>query len=220
MAQFRKIDFSAWKRTPYFNHYFKQLRCTYSITANLDITHLKQNLAQCNGKLYPILIYATAAIVNRHEEFRTAVDAEGNVGIWDTMNPSYTVFHKESETFSSIWSCWNSDLTIFLSNYHRDMACYGDAEGILTKPDIPENCFPISCLPWVSFTAFNLNIFADGSYLLPIFTWGKYFETTENGQTKLQIPLSIQVHHAVCDGFHTARFINELQELLNNLSME
>lgn len=29
-------------------------------------------------------------------------------------------------------------------------------------------------------------------------------------------PLAIQVHHAVCDGFHLCRFVNELQDLFND----
>ena len=48
-------------------------------------------------------------------------------------------------------------------------------------------------------------------YLLPIFTFGQYYE--DGG--KYYIPLSIQVHHAVCDGFHVCRFLDELQDLLN-----
>ncbi len=41
----------------------------------------------------------------------------------------------------------------------------------------------------------------------------KRYESHENGKTLL--PISIQVHHAVCDGFHVARFVNELQEAMN-----
>ena len=33
---------------------------------------------------------------------------------------------------------------------------------------------------------------------------------------KIILPLAIQVHHAVCDGFHICRFVNELQELINS----
>nr|AMP53354.1 CAT [uncultured bacterium] len=44
-----------------------------------------------------------------------------------------------------------------------------------------------------------------------MFTFGKYYE--DGG--KYYIPLSIQVHHAVCDGFHVCRFLDELQDLLN-----
>jgi len=28
------------------------------------------------------------------------------------------------------------------------------------------------------------------------------------------MPVAVQVHHAAADGFHTARLVNELQELL------
>ena len=30
------------------------------------------------------------------------------------------------------------------------------------------------------------------------------------------MPLALQVHHAVCDGFHACRFVEELQLLLNS----
>ncbi len=30
------------------------------------------------------------------------------------------------------------------------------------------------------------------------------------------MPLALQVHHAVADGFHAARLVNELQELLSD----
>lgn len=48
-------------------------------------------------------------------------------------------------------------------------------------------------------------------YLLPIFTFGKFYKENDI----YWLPLSIQVHHAVCDGFHTCRLINELQNILN-----
>ena len=42
---------------------------------------------------------------------------------------------------------------------------------------------------------------------------GRFYQ--ENGKTWL--PLAIQVHHAVCDGFHVYRFARELQELIDGL---
>lgn len=69
------------------------------------------------------------------------------------------------------------------------------------------NTFPISSIPWVSFTGFNLNVYNEGTYLLPIFTMGKYFQHDE----KILLPLSGQFHHAVCDGYHAGVLYNELQ---------
>ena len=62
-------------------------------------------------------------------------------------------------------------------------------------------------VPWVEFTNFNINVFDDGKFLLPIFTMGKFFER----DGKRLLPLAIQVHHAVCDGYHIGVFVEKLQ---------
>ncbi|MCU5214967.1 CatA-like O-acetyltransferase, partial [Bacillus paranthracis] len=48
--------------------------------------------------------------------------------------------------------------------------------------------------------------------LLPIITCGKYF----NEKNKVMLPVSLQVHHSLCDGYHASRFIEDLQELSNS----
>ncbi|MCY6485497.1 type A chloramphenicol O-acetyltransferase [Clostridium aestuarii] len=206
---FNLIEKENWSRRPYFDHYMNNVRCTYSITANIDITELLIQLKKNNIKLYPALIYMAAKVINRHEEFRTCFDEDGNLGYWENMNPCFTVFHKDDETFTNIWTMYSDDFGIFYRNYIDDMKKYSDIKKISAKENEPKNTFPISCTPWVSFTGFNLNIYADGTYLLPIITYGKYFE--QDG--KLLLPLSLQVHHAVCDGYHTSRFFTELQTL-------
>lgn len=123
----------------------------------------------------------------------------------------FEFFHKETETFSSIWTEFTADYTEFLQNYQKDIDAYGERKGMFAKPNPPENTFPVSMIPWTSFEGFNLNLKKGYDYLLPIFTFGKYYE--DGG--KYYIPLSIQVHHAVCDGFHVCRFLDELQDLLN-----
>ena len=92
------------------------------------------------------------------------------------------------------------------------MLKYGGCETFEGKPGAPANTFPISMIPWASFEGFNLNLQRGYTYLLPIFTMGKYYE--EKG--RFIMPLAIQVHHGVCDGFHTCRFVNELQEMINS----
>lgn len=213
---FKLIDTSSWKRKPYFDHYFNQIRCTYSITVNIDITNVLSFKDRNKVKLYPLLIYVISKAINKYEEFRTAINDRGEIGVWETLSPCYTVFHKDSESFSNIWTEWNDDLNLFLSNFEQDSKRFGQIDRIDAKPNTPANVFPISSLPWTTFTGFNLNIFADGTYLLPIFTYGKYFK---DGNRYL-IPLSIQVHHAVCDGFHVSRLINEIQQECSNMALK
>ncbi|WP_404999957.1 CatA-like O-acetyltransferase [Escherichia coli] len=71
-----------------------------------------------------------------------------------------------------------------------------------------ENMFFVSANPWVSFTSFDLNVANMDNFFAPVFTMGKYYTQGD----KVLMPLAIQVHHAVCDGFHVGRMLNELQQ--------
>lgn len=203
---FTPIDRETWARKEYFDHYLSQVPCTYSAVFQLDITRLRRE----ERKLYPTMLYHIAGEVNRWTEFRTALNGAGQLGVYDRMHPRYTVFHPESETFSNLWTEYDPDYETFCTAYRQDMAQYGNNLGLEGKPNTPENTFPVSMLPWAGFEGFNLNLQKGYDFLLPIFTMGRYRE--EGGRTLL--PLAVQVHHAVCDGFHLCRFVNGLQERL------
>lgn len=81
---FEKIDRTTWDRKEYFQHYFSHVPCTYSITVKLDITVLKDR----QQKLYPTMLYYLTTVVNRHPEFRTALNEQGELGIYRQMLPS------------------------------------------------------------------------------------------------------------------------------------
>lgn len=205
--EFQKIEQEGWMRREYFEHYFSNIPCTYSMTVKVDITRLLET----KKKLYPAMLYYITTIVNRHAEFRTAFSEKGELGIYSEMVPSYTVFHKDTETFSNLWTAYDPNFEKFCAAYEDDLRRYGSQKRMMGKSDVPQNIFTVSMIPWANFEGFNLNLQKGYAYLLPIFTIGEYAQ--EGG--KIQIPLAIQVHHAICDGFHVCRFIRELQELIN-----
>ena len=140
---FEKIDRNSWKRKEYFEHYFTNIPCTYSMTVKVDITQIKKK----QMKLYPAMLYYITTIVNRHSEFRTAINQSGELGIYDEMIPSYTIFHKDTETFSDIWTAYMPDFETFVAAYENDMQRYGSNHGMIGKPDVPENVFTVSMIP-------------------------------------------------------------------------
>ncbi|MBB6633178.1 type A chloramphenicol O-acetyltransferase [Cohnella thailandensis] len=206
---FIPIDMEDWPRKPYFEHYLNRVRCTFSMTADIDITLLRAELRSKGVKLYPALIYMITTAVNRHPEFRTCFDSEGRLGYWDRMSPGFTIFHEEDKTFSSIWAPFREEFAAFYEGYLQATKTYKNAKSLFPDPGEPPNTFPVSSIPWVGFTGFNLSVYNEGTYLLPIFTMGKYKE--QDG--KILLPLSAQLHHAVCDGYHAGVLFHELQEL-------
>ncbi|MFF2885962.1 type A chloramphenicol O-acetyltransferase [Paenibacillus sp. NPDC057967] len=207
--KFNRINMENWTRKPYFEHYMNQVRCTYSMTATIEIAELRKELRNRGLKLYPALIYMFTTVVNRHREFRTCFDAEGRLGFWDQMSPSFTIFHEQDKTFSSIWTPYCVEFIEFHERYLRQTETYKHAKQLFPDSSEPLSTFPISSIPWVSFTGFNLNVYNEGTYLLPIFTIGKF----EKLDDKVLLPLSVQLHHAVCDGYHAGLLFNELQAM-------
>lgn len=204
--KFTPIDLENWKRKEYFTHYKDEIPCTYSMSIKLDITNIKEK----QYRLYPTMIYMITTVIREYEEFRIGYNEEGKLGIFDELIPCYTIFHKDTETFSNLWTNYNENYDVFLKEYENDFKEYGDRKQMMAKPNVPINNFPISMIPWIIFEGFNLNLQKGYDYLLPIFTMGKY--NIENGTYYL--PLSVTVHHAVCDGFHISRFLSRLQTMI------
>lgn len=209
---FIPLDMEKYPRREHYEHYRSNVPCTYSMTDNLDITGLRDKALKEGLKFYPALIYAAAKAVNGREEFRTCCDKNGVLGFYDVLHPSYTVFHKDSETFSSIWTKYDEDFFTFCKNAEKDMAAFA-GKGLFPQRDTPENLLNISAVPWRSFTGFNLNLPLGHEFYLPVLTAGKYF--TEKGRTL--IPLSVQVHHAVCDGFHVCGLFEDIENIVKSL---
>ena len=197
---FRLIDMESWPRREFYEHFIKEVVCTYSAVVNIDITNLK------GQRLYPAMIWLLTKTVNDMPEFRTSLTPEG-LGIYDDMHSMYTVFNKENKNFSDIWSYFSEDYEEFLKRYKADAAAYSKSPRFAPKEGTPPNSFNISMVPWLAFTSFNVHVFGDGKFLLPGFTMGKFFER----EGRRFLPLAIQVHHAVCDGYHLGLFVEKLQ---------
>jgi len=211
MNALRPIDTTTWPRAPHFAHYRESVPSTYAITVELDATRMVRALHDSARKTYPTQIWALASVVNRHDEFRMGLTDDGAPGVWDAVHPAFTVFNPERETFASVWTPFDADFGAFHDRAVELLTTHRSATSMLPQSDIPPNVFDISSLPWTSFTGFSLQIKNGWEHLLPIFTLGRY---TEKGGRIMQ-PLSIQVHHAAADGFHTSRLLEELQSLLD-----
>ncbi len=208
--RFTPIDMDTWPRKPYFEHYYDTVRCSYSVSCVLDITEMIKRCVEARVKFYPAIIYCISRAVNQVEAMRVCFDTNAVLGTWNYMSPCYATFHSDDQTFSNIWTLYHPVFSEFYQAYMIDMERYGDVKGMFPKPDQPDNCFTVSSLPWVTFTGFNINVFGDGTYLRPIFTIGKYFRDND----KTMLPLAVQAHHAVCDGYHTGQLINSITQTI------
>lgn len=212
---FQVVDVEKWERKEHFKYYTEQIKCGYSITANLDVTLFKELLEKNNLKFYPSFIYCVTYNVNLMPEFRMRLGENNQLIIYDIVHPNYTIFHNDDHTFSDIWSEYTSDFYKFYNNYKDDMERYSNVKGIKAKPTQPKNFYCISCVPWVSFTGYSTYSSGCTPALMPIITYGKYHE--ENG--KWIMPFTVTISHAAADGYHVSKLINSIQMTIDKFDI-
>ena len=207
-TNFLPIDIDSWERKEYFLHFYNNVRCSYSVTANIDITEIYVQAKAHGLRLYPALIWWVANAVNHFEFLRFNHDENGIVGRYSIVHPSFTYMPPQSDRFHVLWTKYDPDFQKFYPDCVQTMdSC--DTSRMFPMDDMPKNCFDLSSVPWIEFTAFNLNTFSADTHLAPIFTTGKLIR--ENQRVKL--PFCLQIHHSVCDGYHADQLFSYLQDL-------
>ena len=183
-----------------------------SLTVDIDVAPLLTYTRKNNLKFYPAMIWVVSKVINSHNEFKYSWSNGGDLIRWDYISPSYTIFNQGDESFSKFVTEYTDNLLEFCKRTVDDQRKYQTERAIIK--DQPQNFFDVSCLPWVRYKHFDVHVFDEGKFLAPVVTWGKY-ETESN---KALMPLTMNIHHAVADGFHVSRFFNEVQELINSLT--
>jgi chloramphenicol O-acetyltransferase type A len=145
---------------------------------------------------------------NEVEEFRLRLRA-GGVWLHDEVHAGSTVL-LEDETFTFAY--------FRRARNFREFQAQGQAE-IRDRKALPtlagwtgeDDLIHYSMLPWIRFSGFT-NALRLGEDSIPKIVFGKY--ALEAGVWCL--PLAVEVHHALIDGIHIARFLEHFQDKLHH----
>ena len=209
--KYEVVNIDTWERGNLFRFYIDNLRNVMSMTVDMNVTNLIEYIHIHRLKFYPSMMWVISKVINTHDEFKFSWDKSGSLIHWDYISPYYADFHKDDEMFTLLYTEYAEELLTFHENFLKDREKYKDFRAF-DLTEVPENVFNVSCLPWISYKSFDIHVFDEGKYLAPVVTWGKYEE--KNGS--LIMPLTVNIHHAVCDGFHLCRFFNDLQTFIGS----
>lgn len=211
-TKFHKINLNEWKRAKHFYYFTKMLPTGYSISVNIDISSTYNMIKKDNKKFFPAYLYVASRVLSEQQEFRVA-SLDNELGYYEVLHPSYSIFHKDDGIISNMWTEYDPDFRIFYDNYIDDQNKYASNHEIMAKAEMPPaNTCMIGMLPWIEFSSYTPIPYAPINSFLPVIQAGKFFD--KDG--KKMMPLSITVHHAVADGYHVGMFFDKFQEYMSH----
>jgi chloramphenicol O-acetyltransferase type A len=203
----KKIDLDNYNRRGLFNSFKDRDIPYFSTTCNIEIQDLKKFVKLRNISFFVSFSYIISVSVNRIPQLRHRI-IDGELYEFKIVDPGYTVL-LDDETFSFCDSKFFEDFDTY---YEYAIARIEEVKNHPDHNNADKNhMFFITSIPWFSFTSF-VHPYDKLYSSIPIITIGKYFE---QGDSWL-IPIAMQVHHGVVDGFHVGKYYDCLEKLCKN----
>lgn len=207
------IDLETWERKAHFEFFYKADYPQFNVCMNLDISRFIHFVKDKNLSFYFSMIFAVTEVVNTIDDFRYRI-RDGKVVLHDKVHPSFT--YLDSSEKSGLFKL----VTVDMSGSIYDFVLRAGENALNQKeyflPDSlagRDDLIYITCLPWISFTHTSHTITLNRNDSVPRISWGKYFREGE----RMMLPFSVQVNHAVADGYQVGIFVETLQNYLDNL---
>lgn len=204
------IDLNTWPRREHYELYHSMDYPQFNICLNLDVTHFLQFVKEQKMSFYYAMCFSAMYTANKTEAFRLRIRGE-QIVLHDRVHPSFTDLKKGEDLFKIITMDMGNDLIEFTQEAAKrsaEQTCFLDKSG-----QQRDDLIYITCIPWISFTQLTHPIALNRGDSIPRISWGKYF--TQDG--KVLLPLSVQANHALMDGSHVGRYVEELQNYIDRL---
>ncbi len=202
---FTTIDLQTWRRKHHYEMFRQFESPHYNICADVDITQLYQLAKAQQVSSFALVLYCICRTANALQAFRLRM-REDEVVLHDAVHPSFTVLGAEN-TFSYCTHDYQPALADFLQRNQLEM------QQALASPSLAsegrDDLIYLSCIPWVKFTSISHAMPLMPTDSVPRFSWGKY----QKQNNSVTMPLSVQVHHALVDGYDVGQFFQKIERL-------
>lgn len=216
----KKIDYENWDRKEIYELFHGYL---FYLTVEIDITEFLETIHKHQWKFYPSICYCITKTVNLDERYRYA-KVDGQVCVWDHVNTHYTLMRKNTDhLFTHQRTGYQEDFQKFYEAFLKDKKEAENCSSLYAYQQKAMDDVHISTMPNTVYTSLSYakpNSFTkygtDKVSYIPFVMIGKYHE--ENGRMKM--PVTVEFHHAVNDGWHAENFFRLLEECCRGFQQE
>jgi chloramphenicol O-acetyltransferase type A len=201
------VDLKNWPRRAVFEFYRDFEYPQINVCVNIDVTSCAQYLVAQNLSKFKTILWAISHVANSIDELKYRIRNE-NVILHDRVHPSFTVLTPDN-LFAFCLAEYTQDIKRFFERVEKGIQESRANPSLEDEPGQDDLLF-VSCLPWIHFTAISHPVKLDAEDAIPRISWGSFKED----KGKILMPLAVQVHHGLADGYHLGEFFNRMQELV------
>ena len=204
------IDIETCKRKEHYQFFSGMKSPYFGIVTEVDCTETFQMAKDKNESFFAHYLHKSMIAVNSVEEFGYRI-VNDEVITFDVVHAGSTIGRKDG-TFGFSFTAFSQDFKIFNTTLQKEIDEVQNCTGLrLKNEDLGVNHIRHSTMPWTQFTGLLHPTDFDRKESIPKIVFGKFSE--KNGRKMM--PVSIEAHHGLMDGFHLAKYLEEFQKLLN-----
>lgn len=205
-----EIDIEKWNRKEHFEFFSKMASPYFGITTELDCSAAYKKTQENGYSFFSYYLHKSMIAVNLVEEFKLRI-IDNKVISFTTINAGFTVGRQDG-TFGFAFANFSNDFETFTAEVQEEIKAVQNSTGLrLNDDDVKKDLIRHSTIPWTSFSGLLHPTNFDSTESVPKITFGKF--NIRGG--KKYLPVSIEAHHGLVDGFHFAKYLEEFQKQLN-----
>jgi len=202
------IDKENWIRKEHFDFFDSLENSFWGIAFELDCTKTYNEAKKLKTKFYYLYLHRILTAINKVEEFKVRVENDEIIQ-YDTIHISTTVLRPDG-SFGFSFCEYNSDYEIFSTNIEEEIHRVIKTSGLnMTKETERNDTIHFSAVPWIHFTSLSHAQGFNFKDYVPKISVGKLI--TKNNRKMM--PFSLHSNHALTDGFHAGKFVEELEKI-------
>lgn len=204
------INIESWNRKEHFEFFSRMASPYFGITTEVDCTIAYDNAKENGNSFFAHYLHKSMIAINSVEELRLRI-VDNKVALFEKINAGATVGRADG-TFGFIFVNFSDDFETFNKELQNEIQTVLNSTGLrLNDDDIKKDLIRHSTIPWTSFTGLLHPTNFDRTESVPKITFGKF--SIREG--KKYLPVSIEAHHGLVDGFHLAKYLSEFQRQLD-----
>ncbi len=201
------IDIENWNRKAHYEHFCTLKDPYFAVTIPFNVTKAYRFSKENDISFFAKYLHDCLKAINAIENLKFRI-VDNKVVEFNVIHGSATIMRSD-QTFGFSFIDFNEDLNVFAKNVKSEKQRIENSRD-LYPPKNSLDCIHCSAMPWLYYTGHKEPV----SGLLESVPKISFSKAVEK-DSELTMNVSINVNHALVDGYHVGLFSEKFQQFLN-----